>query len=244
MTPKWARTGGGMFNTLMRSGANEYHGSAYGHLRRTDWDANNFFSNAAGIPISAQPNTTWGASFGGKVWIPKLYNGKNKTFFWLAVEHYDDEQSDSSNFALPTAQERIGNFAGSGVIVHDPTTGAAFPGNVIPTNLLNPVGLAIASEYPLPTSTPTSYGGNDLTLASAIKARAVQYTGKVDEDFTSWWRASLSYLRYYSLEPGDTWFNSPSTSIRLASVAPSGHNPVEQYLHGKPDDDSDGSLRL
>jgi hypothetical protein len=206
-----ARTGGGMFNTLMRSGANEYHGSAYGHLRRTDWDANNFFSNAAGIPISAQPNTTWGASFGGKVWIPKVYNGKNKTFFWLAVEHYDDEQSDSSNFALPTAQERIGNFAGSGVIVHDPTTGLPYSGNVIPTSALNPVGLAIANSYPLPTSTPTSYGGNDLTLASAIKARAVQYTAKVDEDFTSWWRSSLSYLRYYSLEPGDTWFNSPST---------------------------------
>jgi hypothetical protein len=206
-----ARTGGGMFNTLMRSGANEYHGSAYGHLRRTDWDANNYFSNAAGIPISPQPNTTWGASFGGKIWIPKLYNGKNKTFFWLAVEHYDDEQSDSSNFALPTAQERIGNFAGSGVIVHNPLTGQPFPNDTIPAAFINPTGLAIANSYPLPTSTPSSYGGNDLTLASAIKARAVQYTGKVDEDFTSWYRASLSYLRYYSLEPGDTWFNSPST---------------------------------
>jgi hypothetical protein len=206
-----ARTGGGMFNTLMRSGANEYHGSAYGHLRRTDWDANNYFNNAAGIPISAQPNTTWGASFGGKIWIPKLYDGKNKTFFWLAVEHYDDEQSDSSEFSLPTAQERIGNFAGSGVVVHDPTTGMPYANNMIPTTALNPVGLAIANLYPLPTSTPASYGATDLTLASAIKARAVQYTGKIDEDFTSWWRTSLSYLRYYSLEPGDTWFNSPAT---------------------------------
>ena len=62
-----ARTGGGMFNTLMKSGGNEYHGSAYGHLRRTDWDANAFFSNAAGIPIAEQPNTTWGASFGGPI---------------------------------------------------------------------------------------------------------------------------------------------------------------------------------
>lgn len=206
-----ARTGGGMFNTLMRSGANDYHGSAYGHLRRTDWDANNYFSNAAGIPISPQPNTTWGASFGGKVWIPKLYNGKNKTFFWLAVEHYDDEQSDSSNFAVPTALERVGNFSQSGVTVYNPTTGQPFANNVIPASLLSPVGLGIANLFPAPTSTPSSYGGNDLTLASAIKARAVQYTGKVDEDFTSWWRSSLSYLRYYSLEPGDTWFNSPAT---------------------------------
>ena len=42
-----------------------------------------FFSNAAGIPIADQPNKTWGASFGGKIWIPQLYDGKNKTFFFL-----------------------------------------------------------------------------------------------------------------------------------------------------------------
>ena len=76
-------------------------------------DANNFFSNEAGIPITNQPNTTWGASFGGPVWIPHVYNGKNKTFFFLGVEHYDDRSSDSSNFNLPTALERGGNFSQS-----------------------------------------------------------------------------------------------------------------------------------
>ncbi len=207
-----ARTGGGMFNTLMRSGTNDYHGSAYGHLRRTGWDANNFFNNAQGIPITNQPNTTWGASFGGRIWIPKLYDGKNKTFFYLAVEHYDDQQSDSSNFNVPTLLERSGDFSQSfGQAVIDPTTGQAFPGNKIPAARLNPVGLAIANSYPVPSYAPTSFGGNDLTVSSNIKARAVQYTSKLDEDFTKWWHSSLSYLRYYSLEPGDTWFNSAST---------------------------------
>ena len=207
-----ARTGGGMFNTLMKSGANEYHGSAYGHVRRTDWDANNFFSNAAGIPITQQPNTTWGASFGGKVWIPKLYDGRNKTFFYLAVEHYDDEQSDSSNFAVPTLLERSGDFSqSSGVTITNPLTGQPFLNNKIPASQISPVGQAIANLYPVPTYAPTKFGGNDLTVASSIKARAVQYTSKLDEDFTHWWHSSLSYLRYYSLEPGDTWFNLPST---------------------------------
>ena len=107
-----ARTGGGMFNTLMKSGANEYHGSAYGHLRRTGMDANSFFNNAAGVPISPEPNTTWGASFGGAVRIPKIYDGRNKTFFYLGEEHYDDTQSASQEFSLPTANERVGNFSG------------------------------------------------------------------------------------------------------------------------------------
>ncbi len=212
-----ARTGGGMFNTLMKSGTNDIHGSLYGHIRRTSMDANNFFSNEAGIPITNQPNTTWGASFGGPVWIPKVYNGRNKTFFFLGVEHYDDQSSDSSQFNLPTALERVGNFsqsfdANGGLhVVNDPTTGLPYANNIIPTSQLNPVGLKIASYYPNPSSAPASFGAPDLTLASTIKARAVQYTGKVDEDFFSWWRSSLSYLRYYSLEPGDTWFNSPAT---------------------------------
>ncbi|HTB15180.1 MAG TPA: TonB-dependent receptor [Bryobacteraceae bacterium] len=219
-----ARTGGGMFNTLMRSGTNQYHGSAYGHIRRTAMDANSFFNNAAGTnasgqpnaPITNQPNTTWGASFGGKVWIPKLYDGKNKTFFYLGTEHYDDTQSSSSVFASPTALEKSGDFSKSSVIVYDPlsTVGGArqpFPGNVIPTARINPVGSAIASNFQPPTSNPSAYGGLDLNAPGQLPCRAVQYTAKVDEDFFTWWRASLSYLRYYSLEPGNTEFPTVSS---------------------------------
>ncbi|MDE3196361.1 MAG: TonB-dependent receptor [Acidobacteriota bacterium] len=210
-----ARTGGGMFNTLMKSGANDFHGSLYGHLRRTSWDANSFFNNAAGVPITDQPNDTWAASFGGPVWIPKLYNGKNRTFFYLGYEHYDDIQSASSVFAAPTAAQRVGDFSGTGSpIIYNPLSGATrspFPGNVIPQSMLNPAGLAIASTYEMPQFTPASYGAIDITGSGRLPARAAQYTGKLDEDIRSWWRASLSYLRYFSLEPGNTWFRSLST---------------------------------
>ncbi len=219
-----ARTGGGMFNTLMRSGTNTYHGSAYGHLRRTDWDANSFFNNAAGrntdgtpkSPITDQPNTTWGASFGGKVFIPKVYDGKNKTFFYLGLEHYDDTQSSSSVLPTPTALEKTGDFSKSGVTIYDPfnTVGGVrqpFPGNIIPTSRINPVGLAIANNFQAPTSTPSSYGVPDLNAPGRLPCRAMQYTAKVDEDFFKWWRASLSYLRYYSLEPGNTEFPTVSS---------------------------------
>jgi trimeric autotransporter adhesin len=217
-----ARTGGGMFNTLMRSGTNTYHGSAYGHLRRTAWDANSFFNNAADIPITDQPNDTWGASFGGPIRIPKLYNGKDKTFFYLATEHYDDTQSASSQFATPTAREIAGDFSqsynsnGSLRVIYDPLNVVngvrqPFPGNIIPADRLNPVGLAIAATYEAPQTAPSSYGANDLTGSGRLPCRAVQYTGKIDEDFTEWWRASISYLRYFSLEPGNTWFPTVSS---------------------------------
>jgi trimeric autotransporter adhesin len=210
-----ARTGGGMFNTLMKSGTNDYHGSLYGHLRRNSWDANSYFNNAAGIAMSPQPNDTWGASFGGPIIVPKLYNGKNKTFFYLAFEHYDDTQSASTLFAAPTALEKAGDFSksftksGSLLTIYDPLSGSTrlpFAGNVIPASRLSPVGLAMASNFQAPNSTPAYYGANDLTASAILPCRAAQYTAKFDEDFTRWWRASVSYLRYYSLEPGNTWY--------------------------------------
>ena len=217
-----ARTGGGMFNTLMRSGANQYHGSLYGHLRRTEWDANSFFNNATKTPITNQPNSTWGASFGGAVVIPKLYNGKNKTFFYLAVEHYDDTQSSSSIFAAPTAIEKLGDFSkslnsnGSLRVIYDPFNTAsgvrqAFAGNIIPATRLNLVGLAIAKSMETAATAPVYYGAQDLPAPGVLPARAVQYTGKIDEDFRTWWRASVSYLRYFSLEPGNTEFPTISS---------------------------------
>jgi hypothetical protein len=217
-----ARSGGGMFNTYMKSGANAYHGSLYGHLRRTSWDANSYFNNAGGVPITDQPNDTWGASFGGAVRIPKLYDGKNKTFFYLGVEHYDDTQSSSSVFSAPTALERTGDFSksytssGALLTIYDPlnTVGGArqpFPGNIIPASRINLVGQAIANSYQLPTGAAKFYGDTNLPAPGRLPCRAVQYTSKFDENFTQWWRASLSYLRYFSLEPGNSEFPTVSS---------------------------------
>ena len=216
-----ARTGGGMFNTYLKSGTNDYHGSLFGSMRATSWAANNFFNNAAGIPLPDQPNYTFGASFGGPVRVPKVYNGKNRTFFWLAWEDYDDTQSNTSQFATPTALERIGDFSQSkGVTVYDPLTTVCsggtctrqpFAGNVIPGNRLNVTGKAMASTYVVPQTTAATYGAPNLTAVGVLPCRAAQKTVKLDHQITDKWRASFSYLRYFSLEPGNTWFNTVSS---------------------------------
>src|SRR5579883_1371104 len=222
-----ARTGGGMFNTLLKSGTNDYHGVAFGSTRQTGWSANNFFNNAAGLPLPPQWNYTYALALGGRVWIPKLYDGKNRTFFWIAREGYDDTQSNSSQLYTPTTLERAGNFSqsftfgGALLPIFDPRstvknangtfTRTQFPNNIIPASQLNPVGLAIASTLANPASTPAYYGANDLTVASSLPARAHQTTFKLDEQLTEWWHSNLSYLSYLSLEPGNTYFNSIST---------------------------------
>jgi trimeric autotransporter adhesin len=219
------RTGGGMFNTYLKSGGNDYHGSLYGSTRQTSWDANGFFNNAAGIPLPPQPNYTWAGSLSGRIWIPKVYDGKNRTFFLFATEGYNDTQAVSVSAYTPTLQERAGNFSqtnaqGGGLqLIYNPlstvqtATGYSrtlFPGNIIPASMLNPVGIAIAKTLALPATPPAYYGNPDATAASSITSHARQYVGKLDEEFFPWWHSSWSQIHYYSKSPGANYFGGIS----------------------------------
>jgi hypothetical protein len=218
------RTGGGMFNVLMRSGTNDYHGSVGGWLRNTDWEANAFFNNAAGIPKTDQPNRTEYFSFGGPIWVPKVYRGRNRTFFWAAGEFYHDTQGNSGSTAVPTMAERVGDFSksfdhsGNLVVQYDPLAPrdangnrTPFPGNVIPANRIDKVGYNIAQTFGAPTSA-AAFGDTNVNYSGVLPSRAGQETIKLDHRITEWWSANLSYLHYHSLEPGENWFpNQPSS---------------------------------
>jgi hypothetical protein len=210
------RTGGGTFNLFLKSGTNRVHATGFGYQWLQSWDANQYFANAAGSnpdgsrksPTLASPFYNYGASIGGPVFIPKIYNGKNKSFFLLTGEAYRQTKPSSELEALPTALERVGNFsqsltsAGKLQTIYDPLSGSTrtpFANNIIPANRLDPVGLAMASYYPNPTST-AAFGGNNDSANTVEYDRADQITAKGDEQFTPWWHASASYLHYGSRE--------------------------------------------
>ncbi len=157
------RTGGGTFNLFLKSGTNNYHAAAFGYSWFQPWLANTYFGNAAGrnadgslkSPIADQPFFNYGGAIGGPLSIPKVYNAKNRTFFYITGEAYRQQKPSSTVLAVPTAQERIGDFSqsrtSSGALqtIYDPTTNprVPFPNNIIPQNALSPVGLAMASYY-------------------------------------------------------------------------------------------------
>ncbi|MGD0774451.1 MAG: TonB-dependent receptor [Candidatus Solibacter sp.] len=219
-----SRTGGGTFNSLLRSGTNELHGSAVGHIRQTGWLANNFFSNRAGLPIADQPFRDWGGSLGGPLVVPKVYDGHNRSFFFVATEAYRQQDGSNTALAVPTAAERLGDFSqsvtksGTRQVIYDPlsTTSAGtrtpFAGNIIPSDQLNPVGLKLASYYPLPNAPTTYYGANNFNFTGGYPNRGDQYTFKGDQEFSNWLRASASYIHQ---KTGET--DAPSTFGNLAS---------------------------
>ena len=209
-----SRTGGGTFNSLLRSGTNDPHGSAVGHIRQTDWLANNFFSNRAGLPVANQPFRDWGGSLGGPIDIPKLYDGHNRSFFFVATEAYRQEDGSNTALSVPTALERVGDFSqsvtksGTRQVIYDPNTTTAtgartpFAGNIIPAGQLDPVGLKLASYYPLPNAATTYYGANNFNYTGGYPNRGDQYTFKGDQQFGNRLRASVSYVHQKTGETG------------------------------------------
>lgn len=227
------RTGGGTFNTFLRSGTNQMHGSAFGYMRETAWVANNFFSNRAGTPKIDQPFRNYGGSIGGPIVIPKIYDGRNRTFFWITGEAYRQTESAGTRLAVPTALERNGDFSqsltrtGSQHIMYDPLTTRSdgtrnpFPGNVLPADRISTAGKALASYFPLPSTTGAFYGDVNYDATVAAYNRADQTTWKADHELFRWWKASFSYLHYGSREPGNAWFPniaSPNQGVLYRKV--------------------------
>jgi hypothetical protein len=203
------RTGGGVFNTLLRSGSNKLHGSVFGETRQTAWLANDFFANRNGIARPDSPYYNWGASLGGPVVIPHLYDGHDKTFFWIGSEGYIQTSPYTETFVVPTAAERTGDFShdfnadGSLHTIYNPNATYAdgtgthrtpFANNTI-TNL-NPVGQAIASYFPSPAAGTNTYTGTD-----NVRDHAQEVTLKLDQQIKPWWTINGSYIFYEALQP-------------------------------------------
>ena len=90
LAPEWGRTSGAIFNTVLKSGTNRIHGDVYEFNRNSTFSATNPFArrDASGRPF-LQPHVNFnnfGGTLGGPVVLPKVYNGKNHTFFFLSYE--------------------------------------------------------------------------------------------------------------------------------------------------------------
>lgn len=123
---EFGRTSGGVESFGTKSGTNNYHGTAFDIFRNEALDANTWFNNFFGSPRPVDKKNDYGGSFGGPVWIPKLYHGHDKTFFFFSFEQFRQKQGATSVTTIPSAAERQGDF--SALLGTTPTpTGATNP---------------------------------------------------------------------------------------------------------------------
>jgi hypothetical protein len=115
ISAQYGRTGGGVFNVVLKSGTNHPHGDLYEFVRNSDTNARNPFTSIDStghlIPDKVLHYNDFGGTFGGPVVIPKLYNGKDKTFFFASVDHTVLHLTGQSVFSVPTQAMRTGDFS-------------------------------------------------------------------------------------------------------------------------------------
>ena len=179
--PEFGQVVGGLFNFNSKSGTNSFHGSAFDYLANDDLNAGVPFTNSGNNHLirPAVRRNDFGFSLGGPAYIPKVYDGRNKTFFFFAWEGYKAVQHISGVYqTVPTTAMRNGDFSalltgkvvgtnplGGSVaenMIFDPTTGQSvngqvvntpFPGNVIPQSRISPVAQKIQAFIPTPYNT-------------------------------------------------------------------------------------------
>ncbi|PYV16123.1 MAG: hypothetical protein DMG07_08460 [Acidobacteria bacterium] len=151
---EYGRTGGGIESFVTASGGNRFHGNVFDYHTSSALSANAWANNAANVRKLPYHGNDYGFALGGPVWVPKLYNGRDKTFFFFTMENYKRTDSSSRFVNLPTAKQRQGDFSEllPGRLIYDPVTGDAFPGNVIPQTRFSSVSKNILAVVPQPNS--------------------------------------------------------------------------------------------
>lgn len=218
---EFGRSGSGIVNIILKSGTNQFHGSAYEFLRNSALDANSYFSNLHGVPIPSFKRSQFGGSVGGPVWIPHIYKGKDKTFFFFSYEGLRQGTATQTTATVPTALQRTGDFsqtlnsAGKPVTIYDPTTTTPsgsgyvrqpFPGNVIPPADIDPVAAKIANYFPLPNTTGTVSGQNNFFASGTSILNINTYDTKVDEVINDRNRMFVRYSRRNYQQPATILF--------------------------------------
>jgi Carboxypeptidase regulatory-like domain/TonB dependent receptor/TonB-dependent Receptor Plug Domain len=202
----------GIVNTALRSGTNDLHLVAFELVRNKDFDANDYFANAAG-QSSPPPFTQnqFGATAAGPIIIPKLYNGRNKLFFMFNYEGFRQREGLNLTGLYPSAAQLAGNLAdnsaGTGLFptnssfcsanpgsqhcanVIDPTTGLPFRGNVIPPSRLNPVSQKAIPFTPVPNVAVNPNAASFPTFNTFASPKQIndfdQYNARIDYQASS-----------------------------------------------------------
>jgi hypothetical protein len=207
----YGHAGGGTMNLVTKSGTNSLHWTASEFNQMPNLAANSFYFNKVGNPKPNFKLNQWGMTAGGPVWIPKLFNGKNRVFWMFAYEGLKDATPSEDGVILatvPTAAEHQGDFSallklGTAYTIYDSRSGAVsgsqvartpFPNNVIPADRLNPVAQKYLQFFPQPSPSAGRADGFQNYYVSALDTN--QYNselGRLDINPTNNDRLSFNY---------------------------------------------------
>ena len=226
----FGHTGGGTINMVMKTGTNSIHGTAYEFNQPTYLTANNFFNNRNGLGNPPTHFNQYGLTGGGPVVLPKVYDGRNKLFWFFSWENDVNSLPSTSFMSVPTAAEKVGDFSQilktDGTQLYDPYSGVQngstitrtpFANNQIPSSEFNPIAKQYMQFYPAPnvqpggstTARPDGYDNFGTTANSTNRANSEM--GRLDYNMSD--RSRLAFdVRHNSLvATKNNYFNNIAT---------------------------------
>ncbi len=263
---EYGGAGGGYLNFTIKSGTNQLHGSGYDYLVNSALNAGLPFSANCNQQNNCATNTNsghiknfvirndFGGTLGGPVVIPKLYNGKDKTFFFVNFEQFRQSTTTNNGIAtMPTAAYQQGNFSAAlapylaflnpgGIVpnmIYDPATRQVvngkivetpFPNNTIPISRMDPVALYLQSFFPQPNIASAGTLNNYAIPAYSNFLHTTIPSFKVDHSISS----TMKLSGYFSL----TEENSPNANGFSSSLAPVAPNRDRSYTYRVNFDDT------
>ncbi len=248
ISAEYGRTGGGVVSYATRSGGNRYHGSLFEFHQNSELNANGWFNNRNRIKRVSNKRNHFGVDFSGPVWFPKIYEGKNKTFFFFSYEGRRNRDPFGGLFTVPTLKQRQGDFsetknrAGQQILIYNPwttrlTSSNQFTRDPFPDNRINctainpatnrpfcdPVALAALKFYPEPNRPPDDPAGTNNYLAAGTNVLDQNYLSiRFDHNISN---KQNVYARYTRMRRDDRQVNP------FNNVASSGRVIIDKFTH-------------
>ncbi|HTW67735.1 MAG TPA: TonB-dependent receptor, partial [Bryobacteraceae bacterium] len=238
---EYGQAGGGYINYTMKSGSNQLHGSGFDYFVNTFLDAGIPFTVSTTNPNSDVHNpihqNDFGGTIGGPVDIPKVYNGHDKTFFFISFEQFRQTNFTTNSVSqVPTVAERSGNFgadeaaflgcnqdpAGTTAcpneifdpttrrVVNGTTTASPFPNNTIPKSMIDPTALLMENMFPMPNN-PSPVLNYSVPGYSDYRHTTIPSI-KIDELISTKMKLSAYYSATKTLSPQTNGFSQPFTT--------------------------------
>ncbi|MCI0625758.1 MAG: carboxypeptidase regulatory-like domain-containing protein [Acidobacteria bacterium] len=226
-------------NATTKSGTNDWHGSVYHFLRNDVLDAANFFDNFTGVGKAPLRYNQFGATLGGPASVPKVYTGRDRTFFFVSYEGTRIRRGRTAQLSVPTAEQRNGDFSRLGFRgnrpISDPSTtrpnpsGSGFirdpfPNNLIPANRITPFARTLLSLYPQPVRDVAT--GNNFFAGLSDVSDNNQILWRIDHRFDANHSLSFRHSFFDGLESSKSPIDQGGSSTDVRT-----HNIALSYIH-------------
>ena len=235
-------TGGGIISYTIKSGTNEVHGSMHDFLQNAVLNANGFNANKAGAPRRQLQKNQFGFTLGGPLSIPKLYSGKNRSFYFFAYEGLRQHSFSSFTGTVPTAAQKLGDFSstfdsnGALKLLYDPSTTRLdptaptgttryirdiFPGNKIPGAQINLVATNLLKFFPAPNQKGIGLSDTNNYFSPAPSTLDNnRIDGRIDHSFSE---KHVLFARgdyFWNLNSSPDVYNSPMSPVNTPNLIP------------------------